>query len=69
VVRVSFGGTVTGTKVVDVPATDAVEIFSDVDQIANGGGKSCANVREVLQPLLHNGDLGLKVSIVDGVRP
>ena len=68
---VSDGGTIAHAVVVDV-ATLAVEVFSDGDQIANGGG--CSDVGEVLSSLvlqanfpkgfpslIHDTDLGVEV--------
>ena len=68
---VSDGSAITQTIVVDI-TTLAVEVFSDSDQIANGGG--CANIREILSslsrqanfpeslpPRIHSIDLGVEV--------
>jgi hypothetical protein len=71
---VSYCGTVTKTIVIDV-ATGAIKVFGDGDQIANGGrGTNVreklsawtfeANLLEVLQPFLHNRDLGFEILIV-----
>ena len=70
---VSDGGTVAHAVVIDV-ATLAVKVFSEGDQVANGGG--CADVREVLSSLVLRAkpsqgiptgvhDIDLRVEVLD----
>ena len=75
---VADGGAITQTVVIDI-ATLAVKVFSDGDQVSNGGSR--ANIRKKLsilvfqaslsqgfQPFIHNIHLGVKVLKVGGVR-